>query len=386
MTKPNLIPLPLSEVSEGGGLFGPTSFVGYIKEAAFALHRPSSHPPTDDQVKKMLSGEVNPGFFIALWAKFVVQQVLEPADWEGEEFETFWSMGKSSAQNFYICTVEDTTKPAGMSSFEELRAYASGKYDAQGKMHIITPDKDLSAYRGRWYQAQPDVPASKLRLNEKCGLIHLSRESAPAIRAVDPRLVITTMKEVKEKDGSTRQEEVHNLNIWMDGPDGLPLGADYFKGMSGVWDKRKVSSFTLKGEKEARDQNVLCLTTFQGYHGQSVSVPANTPAPATAPPPSATTAPTSPAGSTDLRTRILDVMQTALPAPGTSMPRSALAIAVLKDSGKFKPEELTTASSTYTQIVTSAPTKDDAAQLVALGQEVPFFTYDPATQAVERRV
>jgi hypothetical protein len=394
VNKPTFTPLPLSEVSEGGGLFGPTSFVGYIADAAFALHRASSHPPTEEQIQKMLKGDLNAGFVIALWAKFHVDEVLEPSDWDGDEFETYWSMGKSSAQNFYICDA-DTSKPVGMSSdrpFDELKAYAAGKYEAGGKTHIITPDKDLALFRGRWYQAQPGVPASKLKLNDKCGLIQLSKESAPAIRAVAPHLVITSLKEVKEKDGTVRNEEVYALNIWADGPDGLPLGADYFKGMEGVWDKRKVGSFTLKGEKEARDQSVLCLTTFKGYKGQgtSVSVPAGVPASAPAAPaptPAASTpAPTATMGNADLRTRILEVMQTALPPVGQTIPRAQLAIAVLKDSGKFAADELTAASGTYTALLTSAPTKGDAEQLVMLGQEVPFYTFEPSTGAVERRV
>lgn len=271
MSKLNLIPLHLGDIlTEGGGAFGPTSFEGFILDAAFTLHRMGSHPPTEEQQTKMLASLANPNapglaiaYTVSLWVKFHVTNVLDPADWDGETFEHTWSLGGKSAASWYVCGLPDPTIPAGLKGgFDEQKLLAVGWYeDNKGKHVLWLSEADLGAYHGRWFQPLPDVPEAKRKLNTKSGYSVLCTESAPVVAAVDPALV-SSRTEMDEK--TKLPKVIQFLDCFLDGPDGEPLGADYFKGLSGIWDTKPVGTFQRKGEKEAQTQKVLCLTTYTG--------------------------------------------------------------------------------------------------------------------------
>lgn len=419
MSKLGLIPLHLGDIltEGGGGAFGPTSFEGFILDAAFTLHRMGSHPPTEEQQTKMLASlanpnapGLNPAYNISLWVKFQVTNVLDPADWDGETFEHTWSLGGKSAASWYACGLPDPTVPIGLDGgFQEQVYLAIGWYDAAGKKQILhLKNPDLSVYRGRWFQPLPDVPEAKRKLNTKSGYSVFCTESAAVVAAVEPGLVSSRT----ELDEKTKQPRVIQfLDCFLDGPDGEPLGADYFKGLSGIWDTKPVNTFQRKGEKEAQTQKVLCLTTFAGrvsvsqVAGQaemkqagagttnkSTSKKATT-TPASTPP---TDAPTTAAGNGSLsvedriKSLILDLLPTerdetsgrfkGMMAQGAD----GLELAVFKKGlagGVFTQKEVSGGGLVmFKKILTDAPDPDSAA---IVGAES-GFAYNPVQKVVER--
>lgn len=391
MPKLNL-PVPTLETSEGGSLAGPSSFRGYPIEAAFTLHRMGSHPPTPEQEQKMLKGEMGAHYVIALWARFKVLEVMEPVGWEGrpespDTFEYTWSLGGKSAQVFYVTNAEDDSqlgKPWGLEGgFEEQAAYATGIFDRAGvKIVMSLPHEkdgkpiDLSAYRGRWYLAIPGVPEAKTRLNDKCGYIQFLHESAPVVKAVDPSMVVAIP--------TGKKDEVRDqLAVWtLLDAEGNPLGADFFPGLLGNWDMKKVGSFTPKGEKEERNQNVLCLTHYEGRAGETTATkPASSQAAATSkkstPAPAVSPAPSSPSNGTgDLEDRVRAAILETLPASGTIpvIGRDSLTLKVAQSLKIKKADEAKAAADLVKKIVSEAPEDAEGAQsLVEMGVEVAFI-------------
>jgi len=394
MAKLNL-PVPTQETSEGGSLGGPSSFRGYPLEAAYTLHRVGSHPPTPEQEQKMLAGDYGAHYVIALWAKFKVLDVMEPVGWEGrpespDTFEHTWSLGGKSAQVFYVTDAKDDSelgKPWGLDGgFEEQAVYATGIFERGGKRLVMSlPHEkdgkpiDLSHYRGRWYLAIPGIPEVKTRLNDKCGYVQMLHESAPVVKAVDPSMVVAVP--------TGKKDEVRDqLAVWtLTDEEGNPLGADFFVGLLGNWDMKKVGSFTPKGEKEEKDQKVLCLTHYEGRVGEAVaegasagasskSAPASTSAKKATPAPASTATPTN--GSNPLEDRVRAAIIEALPATG-SLPvigANSLTLAVVKGLGIKKGAEAQEAATLIKQIVGEAPEDADSAQsLVDMGMEVAFL-------------
>lgn len=398
MPTPGLIPQPLTEVSEGG-IFGPSSFEGYPIEAAFTLHRMSSSPPTPEQEKKMLSGEFSAGYTLALWVRFRVTQALEPSNWDGDEFEATWSLGKTAALNIYPCSPPDISIPCGFPAegsdigggkkapnpFEALAIYAKGIFEVQGKQHILTLDGDPARYRGRWYQSYKDgKPAPEpYSLNDKCGFIRMCDESAEAIKEADPSLVLTTINPKTEKVRNT-------LNIWMVGPDGDPYGAEFFVGLAGTWDTKSFE-FEVKGKADKGSQKVLYLSNYTGR--VEVSQPGTPPAqaakgkgkgkaaaPASAPA-AAQAAPDAEGETLDEKLHALILKN--LPTNG-HIAELQLAKTVLMNN--FAPAEIPAAQARFVQMLREAPDSKDAAQTIALidPEHVPFFTYDPKLKQVMR--
>lgn len=403
MPTPGLIPQPLTEVSEGG-IFGPSSFEGYPIEAAFTLHRMSSSPPTPEQEKKMLSGEFSAGYTLALWVKFRVTQALEPSNWDGEEFEHTWSLGKTAALNIYPCSPPDISIPCGFPAegsdigggrkapnpFEALGIYAKGIFEVQGKQHILTLDGDPAKYRGRWYQSYKDGKPSSdpYNLNSKCSFIKMCDESAEAIKETDPSLVLSKTDLKTEKVRNT-------LNIWIVGPDGDPYGAEFFVGLAGTWDTKSFE-FEMKGKTDKGEQKVLYLSNYTGRvevskagtppaqaaAGKSgkgkgkAATPASAPASAPATPDTDTTPDT-------LDEKLLALILKNLPTDG-HIAELNLAKAVLV--GNFTPTEIPAAQARFMEILRAAPDSKDAAQTVALidPENVPFFVYDPKLKQVTR--
>lgn len=289
----NLPNLHLGDIlTEGGGAFGPTSFEGYPIDAAFTLHRMGSHPPTEEQQAKMLKSLVTPGakdamgiaYTVSLWCKFLVTNVLEPADWDSPDstFEHTWSLGGKSAQLWYVCDRPDLTLPKGLKGgFKHQELLATGWYETPDGKHVLWLDgDDLSVYRGRWFGGIPTVAETKRKLNTNSGFAKMCLESAPVVAAVDPGLV-SSRTEIDEK--TKEAKVVQFLDYWLPAPgevdddgDPVPYGADYFKGLAGIWDTKPVGSFTRKGEKEPAIQKVLCLTTFTGRVSVSSVVTAQT--------------------------------------------------------------------------------------------------------------
>jgi len=396
MPTPGLIPLPLSEVSEGG-IFGPSSFEGYIADAAFTLHRQSSSPPSPEQEKLMRSGKMSPGYFIALWVRFIVTKALEPVNWEGEEFEHHWGLGKTSSANLYVCNPPNVTIPCGFppdgktNPFDALAIYAQGIYEVKGESHILTLDKEPAAYRGRWYQPYKDGKPSQIpyNLNNKAGFVRFADESAPAIKDTAPELVISMAPD--KKTGVVRE----TLNIWMTGEDGDPMGADFFIGLSGTWDTKKFS-FQMKGQAEESEQKVLYLSQYAGRvevskagtppaqaakgAGKAASgkSKAATPAPAAAPEPA-----TDEASSLD--TTLMLLITSNLPDSG-HIAEGPLARAVLVNSEAFSQAEIPAAQLRFVELLKSAPATKDAAQTLALvdPDNPPAFTYNQKLKQVEK--
>lgn len=391
MAKLNL-PVPTLETSEGGSLAGPSSFRGYPIEAAYTLYRMGSHPPTPEQEQKMLKGEMGAHYTISLWARFKVLDVMEPVGWEGrpespDTFEHTWSLGGKSAQVFYVTNAEDDSqlgKPWGLEGgFEEQAVYATGIFERGGQKIVMSlPHEkevngqkipiDLSAYRGRWYLAIPGVAESKTRLNDKCGYIQMLHESAPVVKAVDPSMVVSIPTGKKD-------EMRDQLAVWTltDG-DGNPLGADFFIGLLGNWDMKKVGSFTPKGEKEEKDQKVLCLTHYEGRAGDAAAA-SSKPAPSSASKKTAApeAAPSTPSNGTGtLEDRVRAAITAALPASGTIpvIGANSLTLAVVKALGIKKGAEAQEAANLIKQIVGEAPEDGEGAQsLVEMGMEVSFL-------------
>lgn len=398
MPKLNL-PIPTLETSEGGSLSGPSSFRGYPLEAAYTLHRMGSHPPTPEQEQKMLSGGMGAHYTIALWCRFKVLDVMEPVGWEGrpdspDTFEYTWSLGGKSAQVFYVTNAEDDSqlgKPWGLEGgFEEQAAYAAGIFDRAGQKLIMSlPHEkevdgkkipiDLSAYRGRWYLAIPGIPEVKTRLNDKCGYVQMLHESAPVVKAVDPSMVVAIP--TGKKDEVRDQLAVWNLTD----ADGNPLGADYFVGLLGNWDMKKVGTFTPKGEKEEKDQKVLCLTHYEGRAGDAASSKtiASTASKKTTTTPASSTAAASTStpsnGSGSLEDRVRAIIPEVLPATGTIpvIGANSLTLKVAQALKIKKADEAKAAADLVKQIASEAPEDAESAQgLVAMGMEVAFLHKD----------
>lgn len=392
MPKLNL-PIPTLETSEGGSLAGPSSFRGYPLEAAFTLHRMGSHPPTPEQEQKMLSGDMGAHYVIALWARFKVLDVMEPVGWEGrpespDTFEHTWSLGGKSAQVFYVTNAQDDSelgKPWGLDGgFEEQAVYAAGVFERGGKRIVMSlPHEkdgkpiDLSHYRGRWYLAIPGVPETKTKLNDKCGYVNLLHESAPVVKAVDPSMVVPVP--------TGKKDEVRDqLAIWnLTDSEGNPLGADFFIGLLGNWDMKKVGSFTPKGEKEERDQRVLCLTHFEGRVGETVTESASAGSskspPSTAKKSAAATSTPAPApanGTGTLEDRVRAAIVEALPASGTIpvVGAGSLTMAVVQALNIKKGTEAKAALELIKQIASEAPEDEESAKsLTDMGVEVAFL-------------
>lgn len=393
MPKLNL-PVPTLETSEGGSLAGPSSFRGYPLEAAYTLYRMGSHPPTPEQEAKMLRGEMGHQYTISLWVRFKVLEVMEPVGWEGrpespDTFEYTWSLGGKSASVFYVTNAEDDSqlgKPWGLEGgFEEQAYYAAGIMEQGGQKIVMSlPHErevngkkvqiDLSAFRGRWYLAIPGVPEAKTRLNDKCGYIQMLHESAPVVKAVDSSMVVAIPTGKKD-------EMRDQLAVWtLLDSEGNPLGADFFVGLLGHWDTKKVGSFTPKGEKEEKDQKVLCLTHYEGRAGESAasSKPAASSSTKKAAAP-ASTAPASAApsnGTGTLEDRVRATIREVLPATGAIplIGPNSLTLKTCQTLKIKKADEATAVAAIVKQIASEAPEDVESAQgLVAMGMDVVFI-------------
>jgi hypothetical protein len=229
----------------------------------------------------------------------------------------------------------------------------------------------------------------KTRLNDKCGYVHMLHESAPVVKAVDPSMAVAVP--------TGKKDEVRDqLAVWtLTDEEGNPLGADFFVGLLGNWDMKKVGSFTPKGEKEEKDQKVLCLTHYEGRVGDAVaegagasSKPATTTAGAA---PATTAKKTTPAtaslapastpsnGTSTLEDRVRAAIIEALPATGTIpvVGANSLTLSVVKGLGIKKGAEAQEAAILIKQIVGEAPEDADSAQsLVDMGMDVAFLHKD----------
>lgn len=389
MAKPTAIDfskLPsLTEVAEGGG-FGPSSFRGYPIAAAFMPHR----------YGKEFKPNQNASYFVALWVKFHVDEVLDTeSGWDPDDhdqvFDYYWKAGSKSLNYFF--PTNDGINPAGVEkdgahlSFEALDLMAAGRVESGG---LVTFDGEPESLHGRWLFPRPNIPDSKTKLEGKSGLYLSMKDSAPAVEAVDPELVITAA-------GKKPGDEVKVLNIYKPGPDGLPLGAEFWVGLNGVWDTKKITleiKDKATGQQANVDQKYLFLTTFDGRveveDGGTGEAEAQTKTttPTTAKKSSTTKKSTPPpASESDSEPESLDVkinrlILSSLPDKG-AVTRQVLALAVVRDSGEFAQKEAPAAMTATNRIITSAPDKAGAKELAEAGMEVEFV-YDPQTQKVER--
>jgi hypothetical protein len=388
-----------TEMAEGSGSFGPTSFRGTIIEAGYCPHRFMSDPPKPDQ---------NPAYFAILWAKFRVDEVLDSeSGWDPDDHDnvfehTGWKLGGKSLQ--YLFATNDAETPAGISGgFEELALMAAGRTD-RGEM--VTFTDPIEATRGRWIMAIPGVPENKTKLEPKSGYAIFLRESVPAVEAVDPSLVVSW----QNKKGETEK----NLNVNMLGEDGYPLGARFFVGLSGVWDT-KTLQLDIKGGKVT--QKVLYLTSFDGRvdvgEEGEMQTPAQAPstttttatttkktgtattattknAAAQTPAQTAATSTTTETGDAsgedepqDMQSKITRLILSTLPVSG-HVSEIDLAKQVGPQLTKvFLPGELPKAVEVYKATVKAAPDKAGAQSMSDMGM-APMFTYDATSQRVER--
>lgn len=393
-----------TEMAEGSGSFGPTSFRGTIIDAGYCPHRFMSDPPKPDQ---------NPAYFMILWARFRVHEVLDTeSGWDpddhGNVFEhTGWKLGGKSLQ--YLFATNDAQTPAGISGgFEEQALMAAGRTD-RGEM--VTFTDPIEETRGRWIMGIPGVPENKAKLEPKSGYAVFLRESVPAVEAVDPSLVVSW----ENKKGETEK----NLNVNMPGEDGYPLGARFFIGLSGVWDTKSIQ-LDIKGEKAT--QKVLYLTSFDGRVdvGEEGEMQPTQQAPA----PTASAGSAKKAAPTDRQSQYVTPMRTAAKKAAASAPTAAtsepntdtesgedepqdmqskinrLILQTLPVSGHvseidlakqvgpqltkvFQAGELPKAVEVYKATVKAAPDKTAAQSMSDMGM-APLFTYDAGSQRVER--
>jgi len=364
----------LTEYAESGS-FGPTSFRGYIVEAGYTPHRVTP---------KEIKDETDLRYKLHLWAKFYVLEVLDaesgwdPADHDNT-YEHYWSLGGKSLQYFF--STNDTKTPAGLSGgFPEQAMMAAGRTEG-GSPVTWKPDEghDVSETRGRWFFSVPGTPENRRKIEPKSGYAIMLRESVPAVEATDPSLILT----FNNKKG----EEEKTLALYAEGPDGYPLGAEFFVGLEGVWDTKKIA-LEIGEKKEAATQKVLFLTSFdgrraiEGGEAEEDTEQAEKAAdkPKAASPTKKATPATSATSEGSLSDRITEQILKALPDHGKSISKKDLTPKVLRDSKAFSAKELAEALTDLNRQLEEAPTSETA----ELVDPAPLFTFDPKTQMVSR--
>lgn len=383
-----------TELAEGGG-FGPTSFRGAVIGAAYGPHR---FTPKDG-----FKPDADASYFMALHLKFRVDEVLDTEsgydpDDHPEGFDYPVKLGGKSLR--YLFATNDTKTPAGISGgFEEQALLAQGRVEGGGVVNFTDP---IEATRGRWLCPIPGIPEGKGKIEPKSGYNQMLEASAPAIAAVDPSEVVT----YKDKKGNDVMTLPANSPTHL-AADGLPSGALYFLGLSGVWDTKKIPLEGLKDEKgNPQIQKVLFLTSYDGREEIAVDGAAATePAAATAaakgakkttstgtaakksaePEPAASPAPddagaVGPDGD-DLDSRVIREILAELPISGVIKQKDLGPKVVMK----FPAAERTEAGQAYMRLTAEAPTKEAAQGLADIGMDgETFFTFDPKTRNVER--
>lgn len=368
-----------TELAEGGG-FGPTSFRGAVIGAAYGPHR---YTP-----KEGFKEGQDASYFQALHLKFRVDEVLDDSGWEPSDHDGIFDyplkLGGKSLRFLYA--TNDTRTPAGIDGgFEEQALLAAGRTD-QG---VVNFSGKLEDAQGRWLFPIPGIPEGKGKIEPKSSYNMFLEASAPAIAAVDPSEVV----EYADKKGNPVITLPANSNTHL-AADGLPSGALYFVGLSGVWDTKKITLENLKDEKgNPQTQKFLYLSSYDGREEiatEAAPAPAKSaaakkataPTAKSKPAPAATSVqPPTETDSDDLDSQVIQGILAELPLSGP------VKVATLgpKVVMKFPAAERTAAGQAYLRIAKEASTKDDAAALAEAGMDSEIlFTYDSKSQTLER--
>lgn len=390
-----------TELAEGGG-FGPTSFRGAVIGSAYGPHR---FTPKDG-----FKPDADASYFMALHLKFRVDEVLDTEsgydpDDHPEGFDYPVKLGGKSLR--YLFATNDTRTPAGIEDgFEEQALLAAGRSE-NGQVITLTKPP-IEQCRGRWLFPIPGIPEGKGKIEPKSGYNQMLEASAPAIAAVDPSEVVKHT----DKKGNEILTLPANSNSHL-AADGLPSGALYFLGLSGIWDTKKIPLEGLKDEKgNTQVQKVLFLTSYdgredipipEGMGGAAGAVAASGAEPkagkksastsaAKKPEPAATSvappatesesdsdAATGPEGD-DLDSQVIRAILAELPISG-AIKQKDLAMKVVP---KFPAAERVNAGQAFLRVI-KTNTKETAQGLADMGMDGDvYFTYDEKSQSVER--